>query len=43
MTIQDFKASLSAEDIQAIKATAAKSKDITAEDKETFINYIKKT
>lgn len=43
MTIQDFKASLSAEDIQAIKATAAKSKDITAEDKETFINYINKS
>lgn len=41
MNIQDFKASLSPETIEAVKAVAAKSQDITTDDKDTFSNYIK--
>lgn len=41
MNIQDFKASLSSETIEAVKALAAKSQDITTDDKDTFSNYIK--
>ena len=41
MNIQDFKASLSPETIEAVKAVAAKSQDITTDDKDIFSNYIK--
>ena len=41
MNIQDFKASLSPETIEVVKAVAAKSQDITTDDKDTFSNYIK--
>ena len=43
MNIQEFKASLSAETIEAVKAVAAKSQDITTEDKDIFTNYIKQS
>ena len=43
MNIQDFKANLSAETIEAVKAVAAKSQDITTEDKDIFTNYIKQS
>ena len=43
MNIQDFKASLSPETIEAVKAVAAKSQDITTEDKDIFTNYIKQS
>ena len=43
MNIQEFKASLSAEKIEAVKAVAAKSQDITNEDKDIFTNYIKQS
>lgn len=43
MTLDEFKASLAAEEIEAIKAIAGKSQDITEEDKETYSNYINKS
>lgn len=43
MILSDFKASLTAEEIEAIKATAAKSQDITTEDKDIYQQYIKKS
>ena len=43
MTLDEFKASLAAEEIEAIKAIAGKSQNITDEEKETYSNYINKS
>ena len=43
MTLDEFKASLSAEEIEAIKAVAEKSQDITDENFKTYSDYITKS
>lgn len=43
MTLDEFKTSLSAEEIAAVKAVADKSQEITDEEKNTYVEYIKKS
>ena len=43
MIISEFKSTLSAEEIEAVKAVAEKSTSITEEDKNTYYNYITKS
>ena len=43
MTLEEFKADLTEEEITKVKEFANKSKDITEEDKESFKNYIEKS
>lgn len=43
MTLDEFKASISADQVEKLKNIAQKSTEITAEDAETFISYIQQS